>query len=131
MRKIKTLKKNYEFKNVLNKGKYYVGKQITVYITKNKIKENVIGVAVNTKVSKAVKRNHIKRLIRENYYNVKDKLKSGHNIVFVWNKKVNYKLADYHIIKKDMDNIFTSANLIKRDEEEKNEKSNITYFKRI
>ena len=100
-------------------------------MTKNKIKENVIGVAVNTKVSKAVKRNHIKRLIRENYYNVKDKLKSGHNIVFVWNKKVNYKLADYHIIKKDMDNIFTSANLIKRDEEEKNEKSNITYFKRI
>ena len=40
-------------------------------------------------------------------------------MVFVWNKKANYKLADYHIIKKDMDNIFTSANLIKREDEEK------------
>ena len=36
MRKIKTLKKNYEFKNVLNKGKFYLGKQIIIYISKNK-----------------------------------------------------------------------------------------------
>lgn len=119
MRKIKTLKKNYEFKNVLNRGKYYVGKQITVYITKNKRKENVIGIAVSTKIGKAVKRNHIKRLIRESYYKVKDTLESGHNIIFVWNRKVNYELADYHIIRKDMENIFARANLIKRDEEEK------------
>ena len=36
MKKINTLKKNYEFKNVLNKGKFYKGKYITIYITKNK-----------------------------------------------------------------------------------------------
>ena len=35
MRKIDTLKKNYEFKNVLNKGKFYRGNYITIYITKN------------------------------------------------------------------------------------------------
>ena len=32
MRKIDTLKKNYEFKNVLDKGKFYRGKYITMYI---------------------------------------------------------------------------------------------------
>ena len=37
MRKIKTLKKNYEFQNVLSKGKFYVGKQITIYISTNKL----------------------------------------------------------------------------------------------
>ena len=36
MRKIDTLKKNYEFKNVLDKGKFYRGKYITIYISKNK-----------------------------------------------------------------------------------------------
>ena len=36
MRKIKTLKKNYEFKNVLSKGKFYVGKQVSIYVLKNK-----------------------------------------------------------------------------------------------
>ena len=49
MRKIKTLKKNYEFKNVLSKGKFYIGKQISIYVLKNNKKINVIGVAVGIK----------------------------------------------------------------------------------
>ena len=100
MRKIKTLKKNYEFQNVLSKGKFYVGKQITIYISTNKLDENVIGIAVSTKACNAVKRNHIKRLIRENYRLIKNDLKKGNNIVFLWNKKVKAEEADYYIIKK-------------------------------
>ena len=42
MRNIKTLKKNYEFKNVLNKGKFYKGKFITIYITQNNSYKNII-----------------------------------------------------------------------------------------
>ena len=38
MKKIKTLKKNYEFKNVLSKGKFFVGKYVTIYIKNNKNK---------------------------------------------------------------------------------------------
>ena len=67
MKKIKTLKKNYEFKNVLSKGKFFVGKYVTIYIKNNKKNENYVGIAVGTKVAKAVKRNKIKRLIRESY----------------------------------------------------------------
>ena len=96
MRKIKTLKKNYEFQNVLSKGKFYVGKQITIYISTNKLDENVIGIAVSTKACNAVKRNHIKRLIRENYRLIKNDLKKGNNIVFLWNKKVKAEEADYY-----------------------------------
>ena len=44
MRKIKTLKKNYEFKNVLTRGKFYIGKQISIYVLKNNKKTNVIGI---------------------------------------------------------------------------------------
>jgi len=130
MRKIKTLKKNYEFKNVLNKGKFCVGKQITVYLNKNKINinENIIGIAINTKVGKAVKRNHIKRLIRECYYKNKNKLECGYNIVIIWNKKVDVKQANYHIIKKDMQYIFKKFNLLK---DEKNEKNNNIFNKTV
>ena len=112
MRKIKTLKKNYEFQNVLSKGKFYVGKQITIYISTNKLDENVIGIAVSTKACNAVKRNHIKRLIRENYRLIKNDLKKGNNIVFLWNKKVKAEEADYYIIKKYMNKLLQKANLL-------------------
>lgn len=112
MRKIKTLKKNYEFKNVLSKGKFYIGKQITMYITKNKKDYNAIGIAISTKTCNAVKRNRIKRLIRENYKIIKDSLNVGYNIVFLWNKKEEVENANFHIIQNDMKYLLKKAKLI-------------------
>ena len=112
MKKIKTLKKNYEFKNVLSKGEFFVGKQLIVYIKQNNKKENFIGIAVNTKIGKAVKRNKIKRLIRECYRLNKNKVKKGNNIVFLWNKKANVNEANFHTINDEMMKIFDKANMV-------------------
>mgnify|MGYP000083316888 CR=1 FL=1 len=111
MRKINTLKKNYEFKYVLSKGKYYYGRFITIYIKENRLNKNVIGIAINTKLGKAVKRNNAKRLIRENYRLIKDDLKLGNNIVFLWNKSVSLENASFYEIQKEMINIFQKAKL--------------------
>ncbi len=111
MRKINTLKKNYEFKNVLSRWKFYIGKQISIYVLKNKKKINVIGIAVSTKQCGAVQRNRIKRLIRENYRLIKDNLKQGNDIVFLWNKKGEVKEANYYTIEKDMLNLLKKAEL--------------------
>ena len=76
MKKTKMMKKNYEFKNVLSKGTYYSGRYIEAFIRKsNKENVNFLGIAVGVKVAKAVKRNHIKRLIRENYKDFEEKIK--------------------------------------------------------
>ena len=112
MRKIKTLKKNYEFQDVLTKGKFYIGKQITIYIAENKQQINQIGIAISKKTCNAVKRNHIKRKIRENYRLIQNKLKQGYNIVFLWNKKVPVEQVNFHIIKSDMEKSFTKAGLL-------------------
>lgn len=111
MRKINTLKKNYEFKNVLSRGKFYIGKQISIYVLKNKKKINVIGIAVSTRQCGAVQRNRIKRLIRENYRLIKNNLKQGNDIVFLWNKKGEVKEANYYTIEKDMLNLLKKAEL--------------------
>ena len=62
MKNTKTLKKNYEFKNVLNKGSFYSGKYIQAFIYKNNKSLNYIGLAISSKTANAVTRNNIKRL---------------------------------------------------------------------
>lgn len=112
MRKIDTLKKNYEFKNVINKGKFYRGKYVTIYITKNKEEKNKIGIAISKKLGKANKRNRLKRLIRESYYLKKDELKKGHNIVFIWNRGADILNNNFKNVSKDILKLFEKAGLI-------------------
>ncbi len=114
MKKTEMMKKNYEFRNVLSKGKYYSGKYIETFIKKGlKPKVNFLGIAVSVKVAKAVKRNHIKRLIRENYRNCEDCIQSGYQMVILWKKKAEMKQATFQNIKKDMQYIFDKAKLKK------------------
>ena len=53
MKKTEMLKKNYEFKTVLSKGKFFIGKEIEIFLLKNNQKRNLLGIAVGTKNGKA------------------------------------------------------------------------------
>ena len=116
MKKTKMLKKNYEFKNVLSKGKYYSGQQIEAFIKQSNQKQNFLGIAIGVKTGKATKRNKIKRLIRENYKNYEDNIKTGNSIVFLWKKKVDTQKATYENIKEDMYQIFDKAKILRLEE---------------
>ena len=112
MKRISTLKKNYEFKTVMNKGKFYRGKYITIYINENKEDKNKIGIAVSKKLGKANKRNRLKRLIRESYRLKKDNLKKGYNIVFIWNKQSNILNNTYKNVSEDMEKLLIKAGIL-------------------
>lgn len=112
MKKTELLKKNYEFRKILNKGKFYSGQYIEVFIIKNNTDKNYIGIAIGVKIAKAVKRNYIKRLIRENYRLLEDKIRTGNSIVFLWKKKVNIEEANFINIKNDMFYIFKKAGIL-------------------
>ena len=116
MKNTETLKKNYEFKNVLNKGSFYSGKYIQAFILKNNKSLNYIGLSISENTANAVTRNDIKRLLRENYMNFEEDLKAGYSIVFLWNKKANIEDYDFYKIKEDMNNIFRKSKIMKREE---------------
>jgi ribonuclease P protein component len=114
MKRIKTLKLNYEFKNVFDKGKYYVNDQVIVYILKNKLEYNRIGIAVSTKLGHAVKRNRIKRLIRSAYQSF-DLKNESLDIVFTWNKKSSIEDASYEIIREELSKTFKRIQILNED----------------
>lgn len=111
MKKTKMLKKNYEFKNVLSRGKYYSGRNIEAFIKDNNKSCNFLGLAISVKTGKAVKRNRIKRLIRESYKILEPQIKSGKSIVFLWKKKADIENATFDNIKIDINNIFEKSNI--------------------
>ncbi|MEN6314006.1 MAG: ribonuclease P protein component [Clostridiaceae bacterium] len=83
MKKTETLKKNYEFVRIYKKGKFFAGKHIVAYVLKNRFGTNRLGITANKKVGKSVKRNRLKRLIRESYRFLEDFIPPGLDIVFV------------------------------------------------
>ncbi len=112
MKKTITLKKNYEFKKVLTKGKYFSGRYLDIYVLKNHSCNNYIGIAIGVKVAKAVKRNRIKRLIRENYRLIEERLKTGYTIILLWKRKIDIKNATYENINKDIIQVFKKIGIL-------------------
>ena len=103
------LKKNYEFKNLFSKGKFFYGKYIHIYIKKTNSNYNKLGIAISRKQGKAVYRNRIKRLIKENYKNFENEIEKGINILIVINKEQNIKEINFDNINKEI-----LLNIIKR-----------------
>lgn len=112
MKQTVMLKKNYEFKIVLTKGRFYIGKQLKIVILKNGKNFKTLGIAVSTKNGKGFQRNKAKRLIREAYKNLEEKIINGYSIVVLLKKDIDINDMKYIDIINEMENTFKKANII-------------------
>lgn len=83
MNKTKSLKLNTDFRRTYYKGKSVACRHIIVYIRKNRLNSNRLGLTCSKTIGKAVVRNRIKRLMRESYRLMEYKVNSGYDIVIV------------------------------------------------
>ena len=97
-----TLKKNFEFKRVLSRGKCINGKFLAIYVFPNKLNRLRVGFAIGKKAGKAHDRNRIRRLIRENYRLRENMIKPGFDIVFVWKNRLSADNIVYKQIEDDV-----------------------------
>ena len=116
MKKTEMLKKNYEFKIVLSKGKFYAGKEISIFILKNNKKRNLLGIAIGTKNGKAFQRNRAKRIIRESYTKLENHIIEWNSIVIKMNKNFCIKNMKFSKVLEDMERIFEKAKILKKED---------------
>lgn len=83
MGQVVTLKRNYEFRRLYNKGLSAATGRIVIYCRKNRLSYNRLGITVSTKIGKAVTRNRIRRRLREIYRLSAPNHAAGYDIVIV------------------------------------------------
>ena len=116
MKKTTMLKKNYEFRAVLTKGKFFKEKQIEIFILKNNKKRNFLGIAISSKKGKAFQRNRAKRIIRESYTKLENQLVDGNSIVVLMNKNYSIENISFAETVEEMKKIFETAKIIRKEE---------------
>ena len=78
-----TLKKNYEFHRLYSKGRSAVTPYLVVYARATRRPGNRVGITVSTKLGKAVKRNRVRRRLREIYRLNESRFVPGTELVIV------------------------------------------------
>ena len=78
-----TLKMNYEFHRLYRKGRSAATAFLVVYARQTKRPGNRVGFTVSTKLGKAVKRNRVRRRLREIYRLHEGELARGVDLVVV------------------------------------------------
>ncbi len=79
----KTLRKNYEFGRVYQRGKHIAGRTLVLHYIARKQPVLRLGVTASKQVKGSVRRNRAKRLLREAYRLNEDKLRPGFDLILV------------------------------------------------
>ena len=85
------IRKRKDFIYVYNNGRKFFTENFIMFIAKNSLNLPRIGITVTKKYGKAVKRNRLKRLIREFFRLNKKILQNGYDFLFTAKKECNIK----------------------------------------
>ena len=78
-----TLKENYQFRRIYQKGTAAVCSTMVVYCRKNHLPHNRVGITASVKLGHAVVRNRARRRLREVYRLHSHRLCQGYDVILV------------------------------------------------
>ena len=95
-----SMKENHLFRRLYAKGKSGATGNLAVYVRPNHSRRNRLGFTVGTKVGKAVRRNKVRRRLREAYRIHEHQMTPGWDIVVV--ARVRSAFASYGELERDL-----------------------------
>jgi len=104
------LKKNYEFRRIYNKGKSAASQCAVVYCRRNGSAGNRLGVTVSTKLGGAVKRNRVRRRLKEVYRINERKFASGYDIILV--ARMRSRFTEFGELESSVLSLFRKLNIL-------------------
>lgn len=105
------LKRNADFNRAYKRGRYYADEIMVVYVLTNNSESNRVGFSVSKKMGNSVKRNRIKRLMRESYRGIEPGLKTGYDIVVAARKMS--RDSDFHMMQQSMRRLLKRAGMFR------------------
>lgn len=109
LKKVNRLKKRYQFSYVYRSGTKYSGKCLSLYTASSNTKNIKVGLCVTKKIGHAVKRNKVRRRLREIVKKYLPNLNQKFNIVVV--AKDNILDFEFSTIESDFVNLLKKADL--------------------
>ena len=106
-----SLKKNYQFRFVYNRGKSIANRLLVMYVVRNGTDGNRFGISVSKKVGNSVVRSRITRLLRESYRLSESKFLAGYDIVVI--ARASAKEATYREVESALMHLLNKHKLIK------------------
>lgn len=94
-----SLRKNYEFRRLYQKGKNAVSPCLAVYCRRTGGRGNRLGITVSNKLGNAVVRNRIRRRLREIYRLNEPRFRRGRDLVVV--ARTRSADADYRTLERE------------------------------
>ena len=91
MLKKNVLRKKSDFTSIYNRGKSVGDRYIVLFYRENNLPYNRTGFLASKKVGNSVKRNRARRLMRESYRHIEDKLPSGYDFIIIARNTINDK----------------------------------------
>ncbi|MBU8881284.1 ribonuclease P protein component [Bacillus sp. FJAT-29790] len=113
MKKEYRVKKNKEFQEAFKKGKSFANRQFVVYSLKKPSQEHFrIGLSVSKKIGNAVKRNQIKRYVRQAFHEMENEVHTHLDLIIIARKPV----ADmgFHEIKKSLTHVLKLSKVLNK-----------------
>lgn len=108
-----SLKKNYQFRYVYNRGRSIANRLLVMYSIKNGTEGNRYGISVSKKVGNSVVRSRVTRLLRESYRLSEENIVQGYDIVVI--ARGSAKEASYKEIESALLHLLKKQRLLKSD----------------